>query len=219
MAEKALEQIVNAPLKVEETPLEVEQVFMTYAGCCGDVQKTAKACGISMQRVIEYAETGNWLERIRELIDLKEIGKFDDVSRAISRATNFVQANRFRMYIERVVRKLSEVSDDELLDEFTTKRVTKDGQVVVTGLSLRMLADIGSAMEKVHWMTYMALCDGTPERAARKAEEKPDDVGGDSDMHAKIARTLAAMKLKTIDQQVEEANATVVQAPLPTPAQ
>jgi hypothetical protein len=149
--------------------------------------------------------------RIQELLDLKKIDKFDDVGRAISRVTNFVQANRWRLVLERMIRKFEEIPDADLLDAFKTFKVTKDGDAVMTSFSVRVLADISSALEKCHWLTYQSLSDTASDRTARKAKEKElEEPGGEADMHARIARTMAGVGMKTVDEHAVAAQDAVL---------
>ncbi len=202
--------IGKVPLKIEPGKADAEQVFMVYAGASGDIVRTAKACGIKPQEVATMADEGNWLPRISELLDLKKLDKYDDVGRALSRASNFVQANRWRIFLERVVRRFEEIPDEELIPFFQTFKVTKDGTPVMTGFSMRVLADISSALEKCHWLLYQSLLDAPADRTARKAAEKPDITGGESDIHARIARTLVGMGMKTVEQHGEVAHDAIL---------
>lgn len=212
-----LDAITNAPMVIEPGRADAEQIFLLYAGSCGDVAKTARACNVSMQEVIKLAEEGGWLARIHELIDLKKLDKFDDVGRALSRATNFIQANRWRLFLERAVRKFEEIPDEELLEAFKTYKVDKNGDARMTGFSLRVLADLSSALEKCHWLLYQSLLDTPSDRAARKTVEKAGDPAGESDIHARIARMMTGAGMKTVDQHVEAANDAVLPPVPPKP--
>jgi hypothetical protein len=164
------------------------QVFMLFGSFCGDIFKTATAAGITPTLVTELAERGNWMERLRGLIDLKQSAKPGDVERMFSRATNFVQVNRMRIAIDRVLRKLDFMSDDDLIDFITLKTFGPGGELKSSTVSLKMLADFATAMEKVHWMTYQALLDAPTDRQARREKVKEDPI--EEDIHARIAKAL-----------------------------
>lgn len=164
------------------------QLFMLFGSFCGDIFKTATAAGITPTLVTELAERGKWMERLRGLIDLKQSAKPGDVERMFSRATNFVQVNRMRIAIDRVLRKLDFMSDDDLIDFITLKTFGPGGDLKSSTVSLKMLADFATAMEKVHWMTYQALLDAPTDRQARREKVKEDPI--EEDIHARIAKAL-----------------------------
>lgn len=189
-----VEDVLNGPCTVNDAhEMDPDQVFSIYVTSFGDVFKTGKACGLSAQRVTEMAEAGGWLARIRDVIDLRKLDQSDDVARAMNRASNFIQASRMRLFVERITRQLSEVPDDKLLDAFLIKKVTKEGAEIVTGISFRILADLAACLEKTHWMLYQSLEDGVPERQARRKEAKDASPAETDDVHAKIARAMAGM--------------------------
>jgi hypothetical protein len=196
------------PQRIE---LDVDQVFMLYAAFCGDVAKTAHSSGIPMQEVEKLALDHGWPDRIRSLVTLTKGTKPGDVERGINRAINFVQAHRCRLFIEGVMRALERecVSDKAALDQFTTERINKHGEVCERQFSARAIADLASAMEKIHWMTYTALNDSPQERAKRV--EKASDDTAQSDVHARIAAALAEMRNKSPLAQLEAAQATLAQ--------
>jgi hypothetical protein len=204
--------VINGdPQRIE---LDVDQVFMLYAAFCGDVAKTAHSSGIPRKQVEDLAVEYGWPDRIKSIVDLTKGTKPGDVERGINRAINFVQAHRCRIFIEGVMRALTKecVDDKATLDQFTTERLNKHGDVCDRQFSARALADLASAMEKVHWMTYQALNDSPQERAKRV--EKPSDDTAQSDVHARIAAALADMRNKSPKAQLEDAQAIIGQ-PLP----
>ena len=183
--------------------LDLEQTFMLYAAFCGDVAKTAHSSGIPKEQVIALADQYGWRDRIQGLVVLARGEKAGDVERAINRAMNFVQAHRCRHFIERVLRALVTQADEsnDVLEILRTDRVSKDGKVVGQAYSTRPLADLTSAMEKIHWMTYQALNDSPQERAKRV--EKVEDEVSQSDIHARISTALAAMRSQSPKDQLE----------------
>lgn len=207
------------PQRIE---LDVDQVFMLYAAFCGDVAKTAHSSGIPQEQVEQLALEYGWPNRIKSLVDLTKGTKPGDVERGINRAINFVQAHRCRLFIEGVMRALAKEEKDQvaLLDQFTSEKRNRDGVVVERQFSARAIADLSSAMEKVHWMTYQALNDSPQERAKRV--EKISDDTAQADVHARIAAALADMRSSSPRAQLEEAQekiAKVVPPPLQPPQQ
>jgi hypothetical protein len=71
----------------------------------------------------------------------------------------------------------------------TTKQIGKNGAIVSESLSTRPLADLASALEKCHALTYMALNDTATERKARP-QTSDEDLGA-SEIHAKLAAAFA----------------------------
>jgi hypothetical protein len=190
------------PQRIE---LDVDQVFMLYAAFCGDVAKTAHSSGIPQDKVVALAVEHQWPERIKSLVDLTKGSKPGDVERGINRAMNFVQAHRYRIFVEGVMRALMSTSSTEegLRDTLTVKRFNKKGECINESCNMRPLADLASAMEKIHWMTYQALNDSPQERAKRV--EKPADDVSQADVHAKIAATLAEMRTNSPKAHLEAA--------------
>jgi hypothetical protein len=117
-----------------------------------------------------------------------------------------------------VVRRFEEIPDENLLDAFRTFRITKAGTEVMTGFSLRVLADISTALEKCHWLLYQSLMDSPAERVARRAVEKPEEPGGETDIHARIARTLAAAGMRTPEDHAQDAVTAIAPAVQQLPA-
>jgi hypothetical protein len=196
------------PARVDEA-----QLFSIYATFCGDVFKTAAAAGITPQAVTEHAEANNWLERIRSLIDLKEKDNSGEIERSLSRSLNFVQVSRYRLCIERMLRNIERKSDDELMDMMVTRTYDKEGNVTRVSMSAKIFAEMATAMEKVHWMSYQSLMDAPTDRAGRR--EKPRaDLELAEDIHAKIAKTLAGTSVDPIGM-LADSYKKVVETPSP----
>lgn len=206
---RAVEVLLKEPITLGPAQPDPEQIFLLFAAFGGDIFRCAHACGLPPEDITQYAEQGKWLERIRALIELKKGEKGPDVERGISRAVNFVQANKYRLIIERIIRGLDRMETNELIEHFVSRKVDSAGQAVITGFNLRPLADIASAMEKTHWMTYQALLDAPQDRAGRREKVK-DDGAAEDDIHAKIARTLAGMVEHSPAKQIEAAHETQV---------
>src|ERR1035437_605072 len=171
--------------------IDTDQIFLLYATFCGDVQKTAHAAGIPIKTVTALVVDNSWEERARGLIELKKGDKAGDVERGISRAMNFVQAHRYRVFLETILRSLTEKSVNDVYSMFMVDKVNKAGEVVGTTLNFKPLSDLSAALEKVHWMTYQALCDAPADRAGRKL--RVDEDTSETDIHARISKALSAM--------------------------
>jgi hypothetical protein len=165
-----------------------DDAFMLYATFCGDVERTAHALNVDFEEVKRRAEAGGWDKKLRGIIELKKSTKPGDIERAINRAINFVQAHKLRMFLERILQRICEVSPDEL-DEYMTTRVTTNKGDIVSKVSTRPMADLAVAFEKCQAMTYMALGDSAGERKAR--ESAPDSGSTGGELHAKIAAAMA----------------------------
>lgn len=203
--------------------LDLDQVFMLYATFCGDVAKTAHSTGMTRDQITALAATHGWQEKIKELIVLNQGSKPGDVERGINRALNFVQANRFRLWVEKLMRALvaeGNLSEDDL-EVLRQKRYSgKTGELTSNVISTRVLADLAATLEKVHWMTYEALGDSPQERAKRI--EKPADETAQNDVHARLAAALASMRAQSpaaqlADAQAEQADSIVKPAPADIP--
>lgn len=177
---------MNAPESLEH--LDRSQCFLLFATFAGDAVRTAAALGISPVAVLRVAEEEGWLTRLAPIIELSRSQRPGDWERACNRATNFVQAHRMRLILDRTVKRLTDMTAEELEDLIEEKHTNKDGSVTVK-LSTRALADLASAIEKVQAATYQSLGDTAPERAKRKgsAEDEGDSA---ADIHAKLAKAM-----------------------------
>lgn len=198
--------------------IDRENAFMLYAAFTGDLERTAAALGVRPMDVLRVAQEEEWDEKLKPILDLKKSSKPGDVNRAINRALNFVQSHRLRMIIERVIRRITGMSPEELDQYLFTTSTAKDGSET-SKLATRALADLASALEKCHAMTYQALNDSMQERAKRNDGDGGIDAG---DMHAKIAEAMRkAAAGKTPQAQVFDAKLEVAQAevgqPIPEP--
>jgi len=198
--------------------IDRENAFMLYAAFTGDLERTAAALGVRPMDVLRVAQEEEWDEKLKPILDLKKSSKPGDVNRAINRALNFVQSHKLRMVIERIIRRLTGMTPEELEEYLFTTSTGKGGEKI-SKLSTRAVADLASALEKCHAMTYAALNDSMPERAKRNEGDGGVDAG---DMHAKIAeamRKAAASKsphAQVFDARLSAAQAEIVQ-PTPEP--
>lgn len=171
---------------IESTKLDRENAFMLYATFCGDVVRTAAALNIAPSAVIRIAEEDNWNAKLAPIIELQKSATPGDIERAVNRALNFVQAHKMRLFLQRVVARVTGMTDSEV-EEYVMAGHGKDG-FVFKQLSTRALADLASALEKCHALTYMALSDTAAERVKRG--EKPGTASA-NDMHTQIAEAMA----------------------------
>lgn len=177
---------MNEPTDSAEIKIDRENAFMLYATFCGDVTRTAAAIGVPDSVVMRMSADDNWNAKLAPILELKKSQRPGDIERAVNRALNFVQAHKMRIFLQRVVSKVTGMDEDEIEDYLFTGH-GKEGSTFKQ-LSTRALADLASAMEKCHSLTYMALNDTAQERVRRKE----DDTGGSAqDMHAQIAEAMA----------------------------
>jgi hypothetical protein len=202
-----------------ENDIKVDRAnaFLLYAAFCGDVVRTAAALGVTSVTVLKMADEENWAEQLKPILELKKTNRPGDIERAINRALNFVQAHQARMFIQRVVQKLAGFTEEDLHEYMMTEHHAKDGSTY-RKLCTRPLADLASAMEKAHALTYMALNDSAQERVRRKEE---DSSGSASDLHLKIAEAMGKVKSSNtprallFDAQLSMAQDVVVKSIVP----
>lgn len=164
------------------------QVFLLYSTFAGDVERTAHASGLSAAAVIDLATSQGWNEKLKAILALKRSAAPGDIERCLNRAMNFVQAHRMRLFIDRLLLKLSNMDNNELEDYFFVGPETKLS-LKPKALSTRALADLASAMEKCSVMTYQALADTATDRAGRDEGEGGGDSSGA--IHAAIAKAMS----------------------------
>jgi hypothetical protein len=190
--------------------IDRENAFLLYAAFTGDLERTAHALGIRTIDVLNIANEDQWNEKLKGILDLKKSGKPGDIERAINRALNFVQAHRMRLIIERVIRKLTGMSDEELEQYlFTEANIgTSENPVNYKKLTTRQLADLASAIEKCHAMSYAALNDTTQERIKRDSSGKDEVAAGE--LHVQLARAMQeAARSKSPQAQLLDAQLAI----------
>lgn len=203
-SEKQLAKVVAGEFPTEI--IDRENAFLLYATFCGDCVRTAHALNVQPDIVARAATTGGWNEKLGPILALKKSTKPGDVERAMNRALNFVQAHQMRMFVARVLKRLTGLNEADLDAYVFPSEADKDG--VVKKFSTRAIADLASAMEKCQAMSYQALNDTTSERVKR--DEKVDETSA-GDMHARIAAAMAEVRsdnsprAKLLDAQLEEA--------------
>jgi hypothetical protein len=168
--------------------MDKENAFLLYATFCADVERTAHALNIEPAQVLDLVDEGKWNDRLRGILELKKSGNPGDIERAVNRALNFVQAHRFRLLLESVLRRVCAMPISELDELLITVDYNKAG-IGTKKFSTRPLADLAAALEKAHQLTYLALNDSTTERRGR--DDVADSRTSGGELHAQIAKAMA----------------------------
>lgn len=201
--------------EVEDSKIDREQAFLLFATFCGDIEKTAHACGISAPAMLKVVDDERWTEKLAPILELKRSNRPGDIERALNRALNFVQAHRFRLFLERTMRIMLGWTEDQLKTNMVTLKkhgTDKDGPITPQ-LSTRAFADFASALEKAHALTYMALGDTAQDRTKRKESGGETNIG---DLHVALADAMAkaaastSPRAKLLDCQLAVAEAAPV---------
>jgi len=191
--------------------LDREQAFMLYATFCGDIVRTAHALDIPEAAVLKMSEDEGWQNKLGPILALKKSTRPGDIERAINRALNFVQAHKMRLFIARVIQRVTQMNETEFEGYIFQAASCKPGEEPIKKLTTRALADLASAMEKSQAMTYLALNDTAQDRSKRKELEGDDNVSA-GDLHAQISAGLAAVRSSStpraqlFDAQLAQAN-------------
>ena len=170
--------------------IDRKNAFLLYATFCGDVEQTAHALGVSPVVVTHAAQLGKWDDQLKTIIGMKKSSRPGDVERAINRAVNFVQAFRMRLFIERVIQKLTGLPDEELDEYLFDVREGKAGSVS-KHVTTRPIADLTSALEKCHALTYLALNDTAQDRSRRQEQSDNTEFEAGA-LHVAIAKAMAS---------------------------
>lgn len=206
--------------KVEIPAIDRENAFLIFVNCRGDVERTARAIGIDAVHLLRIVEEERWDTRVKRVLDLQASRSPADMERGINRAINLVQAHRFRLCAERVLNRLTSMNDDDLFEMCITTEVKKlksGEEVITTRFSTRPFADLASALEKAHQMTYEALNDTSPERRQRKKETEGEEPATYQEIHAAIAGQMMeapanTTRAKVFDIRLAEADEAAVKA-------
>lgn len=195
---------------IELGPLDRGHAFQLFAIFGGDIIKVAAALEVHPSAVLKAAEEEGWLEKLKPILDLRASARPGDWERSINRAKNYIQAFRFQVFLERVMGKLIALNDADLSEHIFALKIGKGEDAAVTRtIATRGLADLASALEKAHSMTYQALNDTATERTKRKERDGQDEASGD--LFVKISDAMAKVKSSTspraqlLDAQLAEA--------------
>lgn len=190
---------------IDKNKIDVAQAFLVYMACVGDTDKTAVALDLEPEQVRLLAESEGWTDKIRRVSLMSKSGKPGDFERATNRALAFVQAQCIREQVNRLLREVTKMTDDELLSRACVR--TRDGGQQI---SAKFLVDLAGAAEACHRMAYMALGDTVTERAEREG----GGTGGpnSNDMHSAIIAHLSnpGLNPEPVTQRlINEANAEI----------
>ncbi len=177
---------------MNQDPIDLENAFAIFATFCGDPVKSGAALGLPASAILRMSDEGGWADKLRPIIELKKSQRPGDVERSISRATNFAQAFKWRLFLQRVVKRISDMNDAELEEYLFVSEPRKDGSVMKK-LSTRALTDMTAALEKAHSLCYMALGDSATERVKR-AQDSDDGEVSASEITLQICKAMAAAR-------------------------
>jgi hypothetical protein len=169
----------------------VDKVFQLYALFAGDCVRVGHATGLETAEVERMAIAGKWDNKLKAVLRLQKSGRPGDMERGINRAVNFIQAHRLRQFLDRMINMIARMDEDKLEDFCLAEEITKDG-AMSKKITTRPFADLASALEKCHAMTYQALSDTASDRKARG--EEPDEDLSVSELHAAMANAIAQHK-------------------------
>jgi hypothetical protein len=177
----------NVP-EAKDAGFDVEAAFQLYALNSGNVELTAHALRVTPSEINRVAVACEWQRKLQVIFDLAKSARPGDVERAMSRTINFVQAHRMRIVLDRLISRFYRMTEQELYDACCPETFDSDGKSVGRRVNSRPFADLASAMEKVHAITYLALMDTATERVRRKEQEDTANAG---QLHAAMAKALA----------------------------
>lgn len=200
----------GAPIVIEDgaASIDRENAFMLYASFCGDLARTAHALNVSPTTILRVADEEGWAIKLAPILELKKGTKPGDIERAMNRAVNFVQAHRMRVFVSRVMNRMSGLSPEQFDEVLFPSEKRKDG-TTSRKFSTRAFADLASAMEKAHALSYSALNDTAPERTKRKEDGVTET--NLNELHARLSAAMAEVagsrtpRALLFDQQLVEA--------------
>jgi hypothetical protein len=182
------------PIEQPLPEFDREQAFLLYATFTGDAERTAHCLGVQPIDVLRIADDEGWNLRLQSIIALKKSNRPGDIERALNRAQNFVQAFRMRVFIERVLNKLTGLSSEQLDEYVFASQKDKKGDISKK-LTTRAIADLTSALEKCHALTYLALNDTVQDRTRRKEQAaSDDDSSAAGELNVQIANAMGKLK-------------------------
>lgn len=167
----------------ESNQHDIAQIFLVFMALVGDAEKTAIALDLKPDFVRELANQNQWTEKVQRISLVSKSGKPGDWERAQNRALNFVQCHQLRRAIDLQLAHISKLPVEEVM-----LLRDRDGN---EKLSARIFADLATAMQKIHEMTYNALGDSVKERTA----EKPSDGLQSPNMHTAMIAALNQQRL------------------------
>jgi len=176
-------------------PADVDQTFELFCIFMGDVERTALSAGLPREKIVEYSTQFGWTEKIKVLVDMRLSSKPGDSERGVNRAINFLQAHRLRNVLQGVLKKLTTMSSSDLSDLLFATEVDRKG-IVTRKIVTRCFADLASALEKTHSMTYQALADTVGDRKARE-DSDPTEHKTTAELHIALTKAMAEARTPT----------------------
>jgi len=195
--------------------IDRENCWLVYATFAGDVTKTAHALQLPPAAIQKMVDDEQWATKLAPVILLAKGQKPGDLERAINRCVSFVNAHKMRTLLSRVLKSLSDLTEEELQSQIVTSKTEKDGSTKTT-VSTRFLCDLASAFEKASAMAASALSDTAQDRSRRADSEGAGASVGE--MHLAIAKAMGAVATSTtprsllLDAQLIQANELVESA-------
>lgn len=183
------------PIDTSEIDFDRAQVFLLYAAFTGDIVRTAHACGARPVDVLRVADEEKWAEKLAPILELSKSQRPGDVERGINRALNFSQTHRLRLFLEKILSQVCNMSAEELREYVFLDKPDKNGNSI-KGLSTRALADLATAIEKCHSMSYLALNDTATDRGRRKEQSTNEDTNA-GELHCRIAAAMSAISVSS----------------------
>lgn len=123
-------------------------LFMLWQHLGGDDKLTAEASGIDVRIVKALAHDFCWRDLAGGRLGLKN----EKLERDVNRAQNYVQAQRIRAVIDKVVEELERPDTLKL----AMRSVDEEGNIKV---SIKPFVELAKAAEAAHNMAYRALGD------------------------------------------------------------
>jgi hypothetical protein len=169
-------------LKLNKNNLDCAKVFEAFIAFSGDETRTAIACELEVEEVHALAIAENWASRLKNWNELAN-GDAKAVQIQINRAVSFIQGQRLRSVIDKLIQKLNELTPEELMVKLTAE----NGE-----LRTRPIADLTKAAEAANLICSRALGD-TP-------HERPEENGKrGSSMALSVLAALNAAERLDID--------------------
>ncbi len=178
-------------MKIDKNRYDVSGIFSTYMSFVGDADQTAAALSLDPQVVVALATQEGWVEKVKHLSQMSKAGKPGDFEKAANRALNFVQAHRLRGVLTALLTNYEAKAPEDLAE------VSTNAKTGVKTVTCKFFADLASAMERVHQLSYAALGDSIAERNAR-LEEDGSEVSGDT-LHRAVFAALNSPAVSGIE--------------------
>lgn len=152
------------------------KMYLTFIVLEGDTNKTAVACDVAEQLVIEQAQRENWHDRLETTKRLASDSRGPaEIERLLNRAGTYVQAMRLRRIIDVVLNELEQraTNSKSILDAFTF--TDKEGN---HRIDLKPIAELAAAAQKLSAVAFSAMSDTAGERLKRLegSLERQDDA-------------------------------------------